>query len=236
MTRDLKLQALTQERSPSVTDVVYEKLYNSIVSLDMPPGTKLSEADVANKLEVSRQPVRDAFYRLSQQGFLLIRPQRATVVTKISTAAVLKARFIRTALELETICTAMKQATAEDIQALEDNIDGQQRAIENEKRDEFHELDDALHAKICAIAGHPEVWTLIKDNKAHMDRVRYLSLNHEGSQIAHDEHAEILKAFKSKNKQNVIELMRAHLNRIADSIHTIRAAHIEFFEEEDREN
>lgn len=236
MTRDLKLQALTQERSPSVTDVVYEKLYNSIVSLDMPPGTKLSEADVASKLEVSRQPVRDAFYRLSQQGFLLIRPQRATVVTKISTAAVLKARFIRTALELETICTAMKRATPEDIQALEDNIEGQKIAVESETREEFHELDDALHAKICAIAGHPEVWTLIKDNKAHMDRVRYLSLNKEGSQIAFDEHVAILKAFKSKDKHEVVELTRLHLNRIAESINSIKAAHTEFFEEEDREN
>lgn len=236
MTRDLKLQALTQERSPSVTDVVYEKLYNSIVSLDMPPGTKLSEADVASKLEVSRQPVRDAFYRLSQQGFLLIRPQRATVVTKISTAAVLKARFIRTALEIEVICTAMIKATANDIAALEENIAKQKRAIEAEERDIFHELDDALHAKLCAIAGHPEVWTLIKDNKAHMDRVRYLSLDKAGSEIAYNEHVGIIDAMKSRDKNKVTTLLRSHLNRIANSITAIRAAHIEFFEEEDREN
>lgn len=236
MGQDLKLQALTQERAPSVTDIVYGQLYDSIVGLTMPPGTKLSEADVASQLGVSRQPVRDAFYRLSQQGFLLIRPQRATVVTKISTAAVLKARFIRTALELETTCTAMKRATPTDIRTLEENLEGQKRAIESEKREEFHELDDAFHANLCAIAGHPEVWTLIKDNKAHMDRVRYLSLSKEGSQIAYDEHVAILKEIKSVNKQNVIELMRSHLNRIADSIHTIRAAHTEFFEEEDREN
>ncbi|MFT6425648.1 MAG: DNA-binding GntR family transcriptional regulator [Celeribacter sp.] len=236
MGQDLKLQALTQERGPSVTDIVYGQLYDSIVGLSMPPGTKLSEADVASKLGVSRQPVRDAFYRLSQQGFLLIRPQRATIVTKISTAAVHKARFIRTALELEIACTAMKKATPDDLAKLEENLEGQKRAIESEKRETFHELDDALHAQLCAIAGHPEVWTLIKDNKAHMDRVRYLSLDKEGSQIALNEHIEILKALKAKNRNDVIDLMRAHLNRIAKSINTIKAAHIEFFEEEDREN
>lgn len=236
MGQGLKLQALTKERAPSVTDIVYGQLYDSIVSLAMPPGTKLSEADVANQLGVSRQPVRDAFYRLSQQGFLLIRPQRATVVTKISTAAVFKARFIRTALELETTCAAMKRATPEDIRTLEDNLEQQRQAIEAEKRDAFHEFDDAFHALICTIAGYPEVWTLIKDNKAHMDRVRYLALDKKGAETAFNEHIAILAAMKADSKQTVYNLMRSHLNRIADTIHIIRAEHTEFFEEDDHEN
>jgi DNA-binding GntR family transcriptional regulator len=236
MGQGLKLQALHQERAPSVTDIVYGQLYDSIVGLAMPPGTKLSEADVASQLGVSRQPVRDAFYRLSQQGFLLIRPQRATVVSKISTAAVLKARFIRTALELETTCTAMKQATPDDFRALEDNLEKQRNAIDTENRDAFHEHDDAFHAQICAIAGHPEVWTLIKDNKAHMDRARYLALDRKSSLTAFDEHVAILAAMKANQKQSVIDLMRSHLNRIADTIQTIRAEHTEFFEEDDHEH
>ncbi|MDO6616770.1 MULTISPECIES: GntR family transcriptional regulator [Pacificibacter] len=236
MGQGLKLQALTQERAPSVTDIVYGQLYDSIVGLAMPPGTKLSEADVASQLGVSRQPVRDAFYRLSQQGFLLIRPQRATVVSKISPAAVLKARFIRTALELETTCAALKRATPEDFQTLEDNLEHQRQAIETDQRDVFHELDDAFHALICTIAGHPEVWTLIKDNKAHMDRVRYLALDKKSSTTAFNEHVAILAAMKADDKQTVNDLMRSHLNRIADTIHTIRAEHTEFFEEDDHEN
>ncbi|MEM5474878.1 GntR family transcriptional regulator [Pacificibacter sp. AS14] len=236
MGQNLKLQALTQERSPSVTDVVYRQLYDSIVGLTMTPGTKLSEADVASQLGVSRQPVRDAFYRLSQQGFLLIRPQRATVVTKISPAAVLKARFIRTALELETTCTALERANPKDFRSLEDNLDLQKRAIENDKRDVFHELDDEFHAEICVIAGHPEVWTLIKNNKAHMDRVRYLALDKQVSQKAFNEHVAILDAMKAGDKPRLSDLLRSHLNRIANTIQTIRVEHSEFFEEDDHEN
>ncbi|RPE71674.1 GntR family transcriptional regulator [Pacificibacter maritimus] len=235
MEQELKLQALTPDRGPSVTDIVYRQLYDGIVCLDMPPGTKLSEADVAQKLAVSRQPVRDAFYRLSQQGFLLIRPQRATVVTQISTAAVHKARFIRTALEIETCCTAITKATSADIMRLEENLRLQKQVLNSGSRDDFHELDDEFHATICATAGHPEVWTLIKDNKAHMDRVRYLSLDKEGTQIAYDEHCEILKALINKDKTKVTEAIRSHLNRISKSISTIRAEHINYFDEEDRE-
>lgn len=236
MGHDLKLQALTPDRSPSVTDIVFGQLYDSIIGLQMPPGTKLSEADVATQLGVSRQPVRDAFYRLSQQGFLLIRPQRATCVTKISTAAVHKARFIRTALELEVICTAMDKATPDDFKTLDTIMASQKDHIEGGSREEFHEFDDALHAELCNIAGHPEVWALIKDNKAHMDRVRYLSLDKAGTQTAFDEHIAILKALKTRNKPDIICLMRAHLNRISKTIHTIRAAHPDYFEEEDHED
>ena len=53
-------------------------------TLDLPPGARLSEAEVARQMGVSRQPVRDAFCRLSQLGFLTIRPQRATTVSPIS--------------------------------------------------------------------------------------------------------------------------------------------------------
>jgi DNA-binding GntR family transcriptional regulator len=81
-------------------------LHSQILLLELPPGTKMSEVEVAKALGVSRQPVRDAFYRLSKLGFLSIRPQRATLVSQISSTAVLQARFVRNALEAETVRTA----------------------------------------------------------------------------------------------------------------------------------
>lgn len=69
---------------PSVTDQVFDPLHDRIIELDLPPGTRLSEIEVAKQFGVSRQPVRDAFHRLSKLGFLSIRPQRATSVSQIS--------------------------------------------------------------------------------------------------------------------------------------------------------
>ena len=66
---------------PTVADQVYAELHRQILSLDLAPGAKISEIDVARAMGVSRQPVRDAFFRLSQLGFLVIRPQRATTVS-----------------------------------------------------------------------------------------------------------------------------------------------------------
>ena len=68
-----KLPALGDTRQPTVTDQIFDLLYERVVNLTLPPGAKLSEAEVAAQMGVSRQPVRDAFYRLSQMGFIQIR-------------------------------------------------------------------------------------------------------------------------------------------------------------------
>ncbi len=229
MTEHIKLRALDMSRVPSVTDLVYAELYNRVVDLDLVPGTKLSEAEVAKRMGVSRQPVRDAFYRLSQQGFLLIRPQRATVVMPISIEAVHQARFIRTALELETVRAAMANMNAAAIGELEALIGEQEKAVRCDDRSGFHALDDAFHSRICEIAGHGHVWALIRDHKAHMDRVRYLSLEN-GAQLALDDHVGILEALRAGDEETAIVRMRGHLGRIAGIIAEIRAAHSDYFD------
>jgi DNA-binding GntR family transcriptional regulator len=233
--RSILLSHAALQRQPSVTDIVYNTLYDSIVRLDMPPGTKLSEADVAGQLDVSRQPVRDAFYRLGQQGFLLIRPQRATVVAKISVAAVLRARFIRTALETEILAAALPRLSDENIADLGRNMEAQSRACKANDRETFQTLDDEFHAKICNIAGHPEVWDLIKDTKAHMDRVRYLTLD-KGKGAALRDHNDILDAMRAGSLPKATALMREHISRVGPFMDKIRPEHIDYFEENDRDN
>ena len=78
MSRMIDLPSLETVRAPSVADQIFATLYHRVITLELPPGARLSEAEVARQMGVSRQPVRDAFWRLSQLGFLTIRPQRAT--------------------------------------------------------------------------------------------------------------------------------------------------------------
>ena len=99
------------------TDRIFEELYARIVGLDLLPGTKISETDVAKSFGYSRQPVREAFTRLANLNLLLIRPQRATIVRPFSRDLIANARFVRAAIELEVVRNA---AQSRDI-ALEDS-------------------------------------------------------------------------------------------------------------------
>lgn len=215
-----------------MADSVFEELNRQILTLVLAPGTKLSEVDVAQALGVSRQPVRDAFYRLSKLGFLTIRPQRATVVSLISERSVKQARFMRTAIELETVRTACALLSDKDFDSLTAILDEQEGAVKAREAERFHRLDDQFHREICERSGHGYVWDTIRENKAHMDRVRYLSLSFN-SEYAYNEHRDILAAIKSRNEEAATAALRKHLTRILDQIVQIRASHTAYFAEED---
>ena len=214
----------------TTTDQVFEALYDAIVSFKLPPGTKMSEAEIATQMDVSRQPVRDAFFRLSELGFLLIRPQRATLVTKISVEAVRQATFVRTALELACLEEAINNLTDDTLAELDGILAQQAIAVETKDSSLFHELDDGFHSKLCQIANRTYVWTLIKEQKAHMDRVRFLSLPFSLN-IAYDEHQLVMQAIRERSQKKGKQLMRAHLERIQKILHEIRDQNTEYFEE-----
>lgn len=224
------LKVLEPLKIPTVADTVFEELHQQILSLELAPGTRVSEAEVAKAFGVSRQPVRDAFYRLSQLGFLLIRPQRATVITKISEAAVLRARFVRTALEVACLRAAIKVITDAQIGDLEALMTEQDAAVKADDRQLFHKLDDSFHRRICEISGHDYVWALIREQKAHMDRVRFLSLA-SGARTALDDHIVIIDAIRDRNGPRAEAVLTEHLGRIATILGEIRSGNPDHFEE-----
>lgn len=221
-TDNAALPVLDELRPRTVTDQVYDVLYQRVINLSLPPGAKLSEAEVAAQMGVSRQPVRDAFYRLSQLGFIVIRPQRATVVTQISEEAIWQAYFVRLALESACMRKAVHKLTTEQHDALDLLIERQAAAIEADDRQGFHALDDQFHRDICAYAGFEFVWTLVKENKGHMDRARWLSLSYN-ARNAMEEHRDILSALRSRDEDQAVTAIETHLSRIGDTLERLRA-------------
>ena len=219
---------LTPLNRLSVADSVFEELHRQILVLELQPGTKISEADVARALGVSRQPVRDAFYRLAKLGFLSTRPQVATTISKISDQAVYQARFIRSAIEAKTVATACDKLQTEDFEALESLLEQQRKTVETRDSELFHKLDDQFHKEICERCDLAFAWDLIKENKSHMDRVRILSLTFT-IDAAFAAHGRILEAIKQRNHADAVREIEAHLNEITHILPRIRDQHPEYF-------
>ena len=229
---EIGIAKLAAEPVVTTTDQVYAALYKAVIEVQLPPGSKLSEAEIAKQLDVSRQPVRDAFFRLSKQGFLLVRPQRATLVTQISARAVLDAVFVRTALEVACMRNVCARATPDDIAALRANMAAQENALHGENRAHFHELDEEFHGLLCRIAGHAHIWDLIREQKAHMDRVRFLTLSEERRKQVHAEHDRIVAAIEAGDADAADALLRAHMDNIHSALETARADHPDYFADE----
>ncbi|MDO5528206.1 MAG: GntR family transcriptional regulator [Paracoccus sp. (in: a-proteobacteria)] len=219
---------LAQSERISAADQIFDALHVQILTMELAPGTRLSETEVGQQFAVSRQPVRDAFFRLAQLGFLVIRPQRATIVSPISIEAVMQARFVRASLELETTRIACEVMGNGDHAALRGLLAQQKAAMEAGDKVEFHRLDDAFHREICERAGVGFVWDVVRVNKAHIDRVRFLSLSFASARTF-AEHERIMDAIEARDAPTATAEMRQHLSQIRSLIGRIRDENAEMF-------
>src|SRR5438067_2196638 len=112
----------------SIAEQVFRTLRSSIITMRLTPATALSEQDIADRLKVSRQPVREAFIKLSEIGLVRVLPQRGTYVVKISAKAVTDARFVREAVECAIARRASQGIARPAIAALRAIIADQRKA------------------------------------------------------------------------------------------------------------
>lgn len=223
---------IEQDVRRTAADEIFRQLYADIVELKLPPGTKLSESDIAKQSDVSRQPVREAFIRLNNMGLLTIRPQKATLVSKISETDVMHANFIRMAVEVEVVRKACEQATDIDFQRFETNLAEQKAAALDNKAAEFHSLDYDFHRFICQAANSEFAFTTIAKNKSQVDRLGTLRLaNKENMLELTEDHSEIVNALENRDVVNAIALTRTHLSRLKLTVQKARERFGDYFED-----
>lgn len=215
----------------TTTDMVFDHLYEQILTLDLLPGARMSEAEVANRLGVSRQPVRDAFNRLGNLGLLTIRPQRATEVRGFSITEIDNSRFVRLAIELEVVTRACADWDAVRGDAFDRNLAQQQEAIASGQTERFHALDYDFHRLICDFAGQPLAFETIERCKRAVDRLCVLSLGRAEEMTALlEDHRIIVQAMKTGAAEQARATLRHHLKRLDSTIVEIHEAHSEYFE------
>ncbi|WDR04864.1 GntR family transcriptional regulator [Devosia rhodophyticola] len=188
-------------------------LRDDIVTMALKPGDIISESDIAGRHGVSRQPVREAFIRLSQQGLLMIRPKRATVIKKISADGVRQSRFIRESIEVEIVRRVAGNPHADTVALLTGVIAAQQAKSDAGDIRGFHGLDEEFHHQLALLAGVEYAWQLVADHKIQLDRVRYLTLGRASSEYAIAEHKAITAAVAAGDVVSAEKEIRKHLAR-----------------------
>lgn len=194
----------------------------------LPPGTKVSEQEIADAIGTSRQPVREAFLRLAGEGLLNIQPQRGTFVSKITAEEVLDARFVREAVEADLIRLACAKADAQALSVLRELL-AQQSAAQNATA--FMALDEAFHRMIAQIAGKARAWDHLQKLKSQMDRVRFLQLQDFPIPTLIAQHSAMVDAIATQNPDAAEGELRAHLRLIEADLPGIQAAHPDYFSE-----
>ncbi len=218
------------ERRTAVDDI-FDYLHEQISSLQLKPGDRISEAEIAAQFGVSRQPVRDAFSRLANLDLLLIRPQRATEVRRFSRREIEKARFVRAAIEKEVLLRAASVCDAAGAKELDDALEKQEAVVAAQDVEAFGKLDYEFHKVLCEIGGVSYAYDVILEEKGKVDRLCLLGLSKEQRMpdlVA--DHRAIADAVKSHDAETAVAAGMIHLSRLDDTIERITATNANYFE------
>jgi len=193
-----------------LSDRVYEALKSAIVSGDLAPDTRLVETDIAAQMKVSPTPVREAFKRLSAEGFVTIMPWQGVRVRIFDDLDIIETYECREYLEALATKLTAKKIDNQGIQKLQQLL---KKSAEAKSPTEVARFNSDFHNIIIAYAGNNRLKKLLSDIHDIILRDRHITAYiRERRNEIHEEHQEILKALKDHNEHLAEQAMRRHVN------------------------
>lgn len=225
-----KLIAIERFQQESAREYVYRLLKANIINLTLQPGQSISEQEIAERLHVSRTPVREAFIKLSQEKLLDIYPQKGTYVSLIDTDQVEESKFVRETLEKEVIQQACIAFPGEDLFQLQSCVALQELCISEKNYHKFFELDENMHATIFKGCKKARTWSMLQHMNAHYNRVRMLNLavGFDWEQLIH-QHKELVRAIRQKDRALAKKTIDLHLNKVVVDLEYLRGEYGHYF-------
>lgn len=221
-------------KSGTISNQVYETIRDHIVNLSIAPGTGMSEKEFADRLHVSRTPVREAFIRLDREGLVRIFPQRGTNVSKISVMRAKEERFLRESIERAVLEQFMNENPPGAAAQLRDNIARQHQALAREDFSGFMRLDDLFHAVFYETIGKTLCSSIVCSCSIDYYRLRFLSLSLSKDVAAQNvqQHADLCDYVEHKQVDKAQALLTVHLRKLFSELKAMQEKYPAYFEEE----
>lgn len=207
-------------------DIIRQK----IITLELAPGSQLSENELAGQLGLSRTPVRESLILLAEEQLVSVVPQVGTLVSPIVEAEIATSQFVRESLELAALTEAVEVVDAEQLAGLNGIIAEQRAADEHDDTELFFALDEQFHFALMNISQHGSAWRTVSQAKAHLDRARRLSLAlTQRMSTLIDQHQSVVDALARGDAPSATDALRRHLRQVFDDIAVIRSTRPELF-------
>ena len=194
-------------------DVVFNTLRQAILKGELAPGERLMEIQLAEKLGVSRTPIREAIRKLELEGLVLMIPRKGAEVARISEKSLRDVLEVRRSLEELAIELACERMTEEELRTLEQAQAAFKKAIEDGHSMAIAETDESYHDLIYQGTGNDKLVQILNNLREQMYRYRleYIK-DRDKRQILLLEHDHILKALRGRNIADAKMAVREHID------------------------
>lgn len=209
---------MTQFKTTSLADRVFEKLENDIIFGVYPRGEILTELKLVEQLGVSRTPIREALRRLEQER-LIADTGKGSVVLGITEDDLLDILNIRLRIEGLATYYATKNMTPEGLQELEHVLDLQEFYYSKGDTEHIREMDDQFHALICKLSGRSVISDTLLPLHRKTQRYRKASIEDKERMVqVVKEHRRIYDAIAAGNADLAEHLTTEHIAHAKESM------------------
>jgi len=195
-----------------LTDWAYQWLKRAILRLDLAPGSQLNINTIANQLNISRTPIREAFLRLEKDGLVHSIPRIGFFVTEITKRDLQELYEIRELLESRAIEDAVNNMSDADLQAIDCLIEAGFMGIEEKDVDKYLQAEIDFHTFLIEHSRNQRLISIMESLRDLTLRWRNLSLRpFRNLKLSQQEHIDIVTAMKSRDAKKAGELMSRHI-------------------------
>lgn len=196
---------------------VYNTLRDMAIAYQFKPGERLSEIELAERLGVSRTPVREALTRLVTEGFLL-PATRGYMRRPLEVQETLDLYEARVAIERECLRLAIARATDAQMDEARAYLEESRRVPAGTPVQRLVELDEGFHMRMADMAGNSELRRMLLSLNERIRFIRWLDMENVGRDSTQHEHQDILQALCTRNAALSERLLSAHIALRRDQI------------------
>lgn len=200
-------------------DVVFKTLRQEILTGKLKPGERLMEIQLANKLGVSRTPIREAIRKLELDGLVIMIPRRGAEVAQITLKDLKDVMEVRCALDVLAIELACDRMGREELNSLYQACENFRDAVKTKDTRKLAEADVAFHDAIVLSTGNTRLIQLVSNLSEQMYRYRFEYLKDATShEMLQQEHMEMYQNILKKDKAAAASVVRKHINNQEEAI------------------
>ncbi|MGL5023568.1 MAG: GntR family transcriptional regulator [Cetobacterium sp.] len=201
------------KKKKSIREQVYDYLKDEIVNGKIKEGSRIVEEEFAEKLNISRTPLREAIRMLELEGLIEAREKGGVTVPKTTKKDVEEVVKIRIALETVIFEELFERVTEKDIERLEENVAKAAAIVNDEEKSlEVFKYFSEFNKILYSISDLPRVVTLINNLNLYLKKFRKISAENNNRRLsAHRDHTKIVELIKTGNKEEAIAVNRKHL-------------------------
>ena len=208
----LTFQPMMESRP--IREIAYEVLKHAIITGEIPAGERIVETDYAERLHISRTPLREALRKLERDGLVEYVLRRGVVVRAFTIADVEEIYTIRNSLELLTLPAIIENATAEDIADLRARLNQMDQLMESRNFDELSPITRSFHRQMTNLCGQHRILRVIESQDEFITRFSAMAIREENFlHEAHQEHYQLLEYIEKRDLENFRTLMHRHIER-----------------------